>query len=83
MRTLTLGSNGAIKQAVKSGLGISFLARDSVAGELESGSLAVIPLTNVPPGRPWHVMRSSVGPKTGVVTDFFDFAVAEADKPAS
>ena len=29
-----------------------------------------------------HVMRSSVGPKSGVVTDFFDFAVAEADKPA-
>ena len=82
VRTLTLGSNGAIKQAVRSGLGISFLARDSVAGELESGTLAVIPLTNVPPGRPWHVMRSSVGPKTGVVTDFFDFAVAEADKPA-
>ena len=81
VRTLTLGSNGAIKQAVRSGLGISFLARDSVAGELESGTLAVIPLTNVPPGRPWHVMRSSVGPKTGVVTDFFDFAVAEADKP--
>jgi hypothetical protein len=49
---------------------------------LASGALAVIPLTNVPPGRPWHVMRSSVGPKTGVVTDFFDFAVAEADKPA-
>jgi len=82
VRTLTLGSNGAIKQAVRSGLGISFLARDSVAGELESGTLAVIPLTNVPPGRPWHVMRSSVGPKSGVVTDFFDFAVAEADKPA-
>ena len=81
--TLTLGSNGAIKQAVKSGLGISFLARDSVASELESGALAVIPLTNIPPGRPWHVMRSSVGPKTGVVTDFFDFAVAEADKLAS
>ena len=82
VRTLTLGSNGAIKQAVRSGLGISFLARDSVAGELESGALAVIPITNVPPGRPWHVMRSSVGPKSGVVTDFFDFAVAEADKPA-
>ena len=82
VRTLTLGSNGAIKQAVRSGLGISFLARDSVAGELESGALSVIPLTNVPPGRPWNVMRSSVGPKSGVVTDFFDFAVAEADKPA-
>ncbi len=78
VRTLTLGSNGAIKQAVRSGLGISFLARDSVAGELESGALAVIPLTNVPPGRPWHVMRSAVGPSPATVGDFFDFAVAEA-----
>ncbi len=82
VRTLTLGSNGAIKQAVRSGLGISFLARDSVAGELESGALAVIPLTNVPPGRPWHVMRSAVGPSPATVGDFFDFAVAEAQAPA-
>ncbi len=82
VRTLTLGSNGAIKQAVRSGLGISFLARDSVAGELESGALAVIPLTNVPPGRPWHVMRSAVGPSPTTVGDFFDFAVAEAKAPA-
>ncbi len=81
VRTLTLGSNGAIKQAVRSGLGISFLARDSVAGELESGALAVIPLTNVPPGRPWHVMRSAVGPSPATVGDFFDFAVAEAQAP--
>ncbi len=82
VRTLTLGSNGAIKQAVRSGLGISFLARDSVTGELESGALAVIPLTNVPPGRPWHVMRSAVGPSSATVGDFFDFAVAEAQTPA-
>ncbi len=82
VRTLTLGSNGAIKQAVRSGLGISFLARDSVAGELESGALAVIPVTNVPPGRPWHVMRSAVGPSPATVSDFFDFAVAEAQAPA-
>ncbi len=82
VRTLTLGSNGAIKQAVRSGLGISFLARDSVAGELESGALAVIPVTNVPPGRPWHVMRSAVGPSPATVSDFFGFAVAEAQAPA-
>jgi LysR family transcriptional regulator, low CO2-responsive transcriptional regulator len=37
--TLTLGSNGAIKQAARAGLGVSLLSRAAVAAELEAGLL--------------------------------------------
>ena len=43
-RTLTLGSNGAIKQAARAGLGISLLSRASVEAELSAGQLGEIPL---------------------------------------
>src|SRR5581483_2967847 len=36
-QTLTLGSNGAIKQAARAGLGVSLLSREAVEGELASG----------------------------------------------
>ena len=35
-QTLTLGSNGAIKQAARAGLGIAFISRAAVALELEA-----------------------------------------------
>ena len=61
-QTLMLGSNGAIKQAARAGLGISLLSRAAVEAELESGWLGEIRLTDGPPSRPWFVLRSAVGP---------------------
>ncbi|MGO9883933.1 MAG: LysR family transcriptional regulator [Solirubrobacteraceae bacterium] len=75
-RTLTLGSNGAIKQAVSSGLGISLLSRAAVSAELASGQVAEIRLTDGPPARPWFVLVSSVGPRRPVVDAFVKFARA-------
>jgi DNA-binding transcriptional LysR family regulator len=60
--TLTLGSNGAIKQAVRAGLGVSLLSRAAVADELESGRVAELPLLQRPATRPWFVIRSAAGP---------------------
>jgi len=75
---LTLGSNGAIKQAARAGLGVSFLSRDAVAAELDSGMLAVIPVEPTPAHREWHVMRSVVGPPRPIVEEFVEFVRARA-----
>lgn len=75
--TLTLGSNGAIKQAARAGLGVSFVSRDAVAHELESGVLGVIPVTAGPPAREWYAMHSTVGPARAVVAEFMAFLRAE------
>jgi LysR family transcriptional regulator, low CO2-responsive transcriptional regulator len=71
-RTLELGSNGAIKQAARAGLGISLLSRSAVEAELAAGQLGEIPLRDAPASRPWYVLRSSVGPARPVVEDLLD-----------
>ncbi|MEO9174238.1 MAG: LysR family transcriptional regulator, partial [Gaiellales bacterium] len=67
VETLTLGSNGAIRQAARAGLGVSFVSRDAVADELDAGLLAVIPVRFGPPARQWYAMHSAIGPTRPVV----------------
>jgi DNA-binding transcriptional LysR family regulator len=71
--TLTLGSNGAIKQAVRAGLGIALISRATVEWELESGRLAEIPLSDGPASRRWYLLRSAVGPRRELVEAFATF----------
>jgi DNA-binding transcriptional LysR family regulator len=71
--TLTLGSNGAIKQAARAGLGVSLLSRAAAEAELESGRLGEIRLSGGPPPRPWFVIRSAVGPARPSVDTFVAF----------
>jgi DNA-binding transcriptional LysR family regulator len=78
-RTLTLGSNGAIKQAAHAGLGISLLSRAAVATELASGWLGEIPLADRPQTRPWFVLRSAVGPARPIVDQFTEFVKGTQD----
>lgn len=73
-RTLTLGSNGAIKQAARAALGIALISRAAVQVELESGWLGAIALAHPPATRRWWVLRSAVGPVRPVVDDFMAFA---------
>ncbi len=72
--TLTLGSNGAIKQAARAGLGVSLLSRAAVEAELASGRLAEIRLKDGPATRRWFVLRSAVGPDRPTVDSFVAFA---------
>jgi DNA-binding transcriptional LysR family regulator len=72
-QTLTLGSNGAIKQAARARLGVSLLSRAAVEAELEAGWLGEIRLTDGPPARPWFVLRSAVGPTRPTVDLFVSF----------
>jgi DNA-binding transcriptional LysR family regulator len=76
-RLMTLGSNGAIKQAVRAGLGISLQSRMAVALELEAGRLAVIPTHEPLPRRQWFVSRSTVGPNRPSVSEFVAFVCGD------
>lgn len=78
--TLTLGSNGAIKQAARVGLGVSLLSRAAVQAELAVGLVGEVVLEDPPPPRPWFVLHSGVGPVRPPVSAFVEFvrtAVAE------
>jgi DNA-binding transcriptional LysR family regulator len=70
---LELGSNGAIKQAARAGLGVSLLSRAAVEAELEAGRLSEISLSDGPRARPWYVLRSAVGPDRPTVAAFLAF----------
>lgn len=72
--TLTLGSNGAIKQAARAGLGVSLMSRVAVEVELAAGLLGEVPLVDLPPPRPWFVLRSAVGPVREAVEGFVAYA---------
>jgi LysR family transcriptional regulator, low CO2-responsive transcriptional regulator len=72
-QTLTLGSNGAIKQAARAGLGVSLLSKAAVKAELDSEWLATIPLADGPEPRPWFLLRSAVGPARPTVDLFTAF----------
>ena len=76
--TLTVGSNGAIRQAARIGLGISFLSADAVTSDVEAGLLGVIAIDPAPPPRAWHVMRLAVGPARPLVDEFVAFVSASA-----
>jgi DNA-binding transcriptional LysR family regulator len=72
-RTLTLGSNGAIKQAARAGLGVALLSQATAAGELAAGSLGEITLSDGPALRSWFLVRSAIGPVRPVVAAFERF----------
>ena len=55
-RTLTLGSNGAIRESVQVGLGITHISRDAVARELDEGTLEDWRCPGIPRQRAWHVV---------------------------
>ena len=74
-RTVTLGSNGAIKQAVRAGLGVSLQSRVAVDLELESGLLATISVRGGLPERQWYVLLPATGPARAPVEEFEEFVV--------
>jgi len=52
---MTVGSNGAIKQAAAVGLGVTLMSVHAVRAELESGDLARLRVKGTPLRRSWHV----------------------------
>lgn len=78
---LTIGSNGAIRECVRAGLGIALQSRDAVRRELESRTLGEIKAPIAVRGREWHVvvnkerdLPESIGAFVGDMIDALGFA---------
>ena len=67
--TLTVGSNGAIRESVQVGLGVTLLSKDAVARELESGELQEWRCPTLPRHRAWHLVARTADdlPATAVL----------------
>lgn len=59
--TLMVGSNGAIRESARVGLGVTLTSRDAVAAELASGRLAALGVPGTPLHRDWYLV-SHPGP---------------------
>ena len=79
---LSLGSNGAIKQAARAGLGVALQSGAAVELELELGLLRTISPRGGLPKRRWHVVRSAVGPVREDVEAFMAFCGSPAARRA-
>jgi DNA-binding transcriptional LysR family regulator len=79
---LTLGSNGAIKNAARMGLGIALQSREAVELELGSGRLATIRPRGGLPKRSWHAVKSTVGPSSEAVEAFIEYVRSPAARQA-
>jgi DNA-binding transcriptional LysR family regulator len=54
--TLTVGSNGAIRESASVGLGVTLVSRDAAAVELAAGRLAELPVPGTPLHRDWYLV---------------------------
>ncbi len=81
-RTLTLGSNGAIKEAVRLGLGVSLQSRVAVEHELLDRTVGEIHLQGGLPRREWYALHSATVPPRPSVTQFLDFAFGSQARSA-
>lgn len=79
---LTLGSNGALKQAMKLGLGITLISRDAVRRELREGELVEIPAPGTPLRQSWYVLLPRGLPTRPAVQEFCDFLRSPAARSA-
>jgi DNA-binding transcriptional LysR family regulator len=81
-QTLTLGSNGAIKEAVRLGLGVSLQSRVAVEHELAAGTLAEVGVRGGLPHRQWYALHSATVPPRPAVAQFLQFANGSAGRRA-
>ena len=81
-RLLTLGSNGAIKQAARVGLGVALQSRAAVELEVSLGLLATIRPRGGLPHRSWYVVRATTGPVRDVVDAFMAYVESPAARHA-
>lgn len=73
-RTLTLGSNVAIVEAVAAGLGVTLVSHDAVARQIAEGTIVALPLPGTPIRRDWHLVGND-GRLPATARLFVDFVV--------
>ena len=80
---LTLGSNGALKQALIVGMGVTLISRHAVARELDEGLLAMIAAPGTPLHRPFHLLMPRTPTPRPAVRRFAAFLHAQAARTAT
>ena len=70
---MELGSNGAIKHAVESGLGLAVISRYACSLELSSDRLVELDVRGFPIRRDWHIVHLRRRRLPSSVTSFIDF----------
>ena len=79
---MQLASNGAIKRAIASDLGISIISRYAVGLELEIGHIVELPVRGFPLHREWHLIHAT-DKRLGPLDQSFIAFVAEGRWMAS
>lgn len=81
---MELGSDEAIKQAVKAGLGIGFLSAYCLGPELQTGRLVTLEVEGFPLTRQWYAVQRANRPLSRAAAAFLAFMKEEgADLAAS
>jgi DNA-binding transcriptional LysR family regulator len=80
--SMTIGSNGAIKQSVRAGLGISLQSERAIALELAMGMLSRLDLAEEIPRREWYALYPGQGPRRSVVDTFLGFLTGTTARKA-
>ena len=80
---MELGSNGAIKHAVESGLGLAILSRYAIGLEETAGKLAILDVEGFPVHRQWNIVHLKRHRLAAPVAGFIEFLRSgEWGKPA-
>jgi LysR family transcriptional regulator, low CO2-responsive transcriptional regulator len=80
---MELGSNGAIKHAVESGLGLAILSRYAIGLEETAGKLAILDVEGFPVERQWNIVHLKRHRLAAPVAGFIEFLRSgEWGKPA-
>jgi len=80
--TMTLGSNGAVKQGVAVGLGITLLSNHAARPELAAGTLVRVPIPGSPLRRSWFVLQREGAPLLPEAASFRAFCRSREAKAA-
>ena len=70
---MELGSNSAVKQAVKGGLGVAVISRHALALELARGDLVELPVEGFPIRREWSIVHLRRRLLPAVVEGFIEY----------
>src|SRR5882724_7919910 len=69
---MTLGSNGAVKQAAAAGLGVALISAHAVTAQLATGALRRLPVAGTPLRRSWYVLYLEDDPLSQSSTQFLE-----------
>lgn len=79
-RTLTLGSNGAVRASAAAGLGLTLISRDAVSAELGRHELEERRAPGLPMERSWHVLTRAGEEVPATPQLFIDHLVASGER---